>query len=149
MRKKEKHLLNEFTVLGSFAAVVLAGLAIGAVSLIANPPKQLIETAVPAGPSVSDYRSEVRQILMPFLQQVVVIEETGLPEGASETLSNMVSLTQERMLDLTVPAGEREAHLSMVILLDQWTRALSGVNSDLSGVISRTSRLMLKYPWLK
>ena len=147
-KKKDFTLLNEFTVLGVFVVVALAGLAIGAVSLIMDyqkygPPKPIV-----LAPTAADYRVEARAVVGPFLGQAAVIGQGVSPEGAEELMGELVDMTQERLLGMTVPATERDAHLSMVILLDQWRRALDGTDLDMSGVVSRTDDLLVDYPWL-
>ena len=63
-------------------------------------------------------------------------------------MTDLIEMTQSRLLGMTVPASERDAHLSIVILLDQWRVALSGTQMDISGVVGRTDGLLFDYPWL-
>ncbi len=148
MRKKDQHFFNEFTILGVFVAVALIGLIAAGVSLLAQPRFAPVGVPTVQAPTSEEYRVEARSVVMPFLSQAAVISANPMPEGASETMSDLVDLTQERLLGMTVPASERDVHLSMVILLDQWRRALNGTDADLSGVIDRTDGLLKDYPWL-
>ncbi|MEA3248968.1 MAG: hypothetical protein U9Q03_01265 [Patescibacteria group bacterium] len=148
MSKKKVTFFNEFTILGTFVVVALAGLAIGAVSLIADYQKYGPVEPLVTAPPVGEYRAEARAVVAPFLGQAAVISQVVVPEGADRVMGDLVDMTQERLLGMTVPATERDAHLSMVILLDQWRRALSGTELDMAGVATRTDGLLADYPWL-
>jgi len=148
MRKKKSQLFNEFAVLGVFVIVAFAGLIVGAVSIVTQAQEARNPEPVATAPSASEYRSQARAVFEPFLTQVRIIGEGTLPTGAGAVMSNLVDLTQERLLGMTVPTTERDAHLSMVILLDQWRRAIEGTQTDLAGVVSRTDSLLEDYPWI-
>lgn len=148
MSKKKEHLFNEFTILGAFVVVALSGLIVGSISLIIQANAERDSAPEATAPTARDYRAEAKAVITPFLGQAAVISQGVFPEGTDTAMSDLVDLTQERLLGLTVPASEREVHLSMVILLDQWRRALNGTDRDMAGVIARTDKLLIDYPWL-
>jgi len=148
MRKKKSQLFNEFTILGVFVIIAMAGLIVGAVSIATQSQEVRDPEPVVSGPTASEYRAQASAVFEPFLTQVRIIGDGTLPDGAGSVMSDLVNLTQERLLGMTVPSSERDAHLSMVILLDQWRRAIEGTQMDVAGVVLRTESLLEDYPWI-
>jgi len=148
MSLKRLFVFNEFTIVGVFVAVVFVGLVVGLVSAIsAATPTEPVASVVTA-PTLIEYRTEARAVLAPFLSQAETVDSEALTEEAQIALVDLASRTQERLLRIRVPASEREAHLSFVVVLDQWKNALAGTSDDLEGVLDRTALLVQKHRWV-
>ena len=136
MRHKEKKetWFNEFFVLGSFVAVVTAGLAyVGIMALVWEPSAPPAPAVPQFQMSVEEYRTEARDILTPFLGQVRDADPEAVMDGAA-MLAELAAKTQERLIRMRVPGEAKDAHLTLVLLLDAWKLAADVVAA---------------YPWLK
>jgi hypothetical protein len=100
-----------------------------------------------SAPSAADYRQQVRLILEPFFE-LVASYPAAAGVSADPVLAQVVAGWQQELLALTVPAAEREAHLSAVLLLDQWQRALNGSPLDGGRALASVDQLLSDYPWL-
>ena len=141
--------LNELTVVAVFFAIVAIGLIVTLFSLDLVPESSLQGDVVQArkAPTVEEYRSEARDVLSPFLEQARMI---GSDQAAyDETVFlGLVDKTQERLLRLIVPVQGQEAHLSFVLLLEQWRRAINGSVSDQAQAPDNTQKVIAANPWL-
>lgn len=115
-----------------------------------SPPRinQSAETTVTvSAPSVSEYRQQVQLGLEPFFALAA-----SYPDNADVSPDPILSETirgwQQRLLALRVPSAEREAHLSVVLLLDQWRRALDGSVLDGNRALATVDQLVADYPWM-
>ncbi len=146
--KQEKAIFSRFAVVGVFVAVVLVGLGYGLLIIVLDAnltePKQ---SAVLQVPTVIEYRAEAGTVMAPFLGQIETLQMGAITEDAGEAIADLAGRTQDRLLRMRVPSSERDAHLSFVILLDQWKRAVN-VEGDISGVLRRTNELVEKYRWI-
>ncbi len=149
MKKHRNPWVNQLTVLGVFFAVVLVGLIYGLANMDLSGLGSGTNASAPVAPppTVDEYRSSAEQILSPFLTQASKM--TG-PDLASPdpVMVDLVQKTQELLLRLKVPKEEKEAHLSFVLLLDQWRRALSGSVADQQSVFDNTHAVISQNPWL-
>jgi hypothetical protein len=127
------------------------GLLAGATFIALFP--QLAEvgavTAVTAAPTSDEYRAQAADVLSPFVSQVSAMAPSDFGRAGTE-MTAFAAKTQEALLALRVPGELREAHLSFVLLLDQWKRALSaaGTEADRAVAVERTRSLLVTYPWL-
>ncbi len=147
MKNKHDHWLNQLTVLGVFFAVVLIGLIYGLLNMDLTGLQQPLSAPVQPAPTVEQYQADAEEILSPFLVQASKMTAADLA-SADPVLIDLVQKTQERLLRLRVPKEEKEAHLSFVLLLDQWRRALSGSSADQGSVLDNTHAVVSQNAWL-
>ncbi len=140
--------LNELTVVGVFFAVIAIGLvyALFHLNLTPTSPAQPAAPVVKA-PTIEEYQSEARSVLAPFLEQAAAVDSGSLA-AADEVFGALIDKTQERLLRVRVPAQARETHLSFVLLLEQWRRALKGSAADQDRAADMTVKLTSANPWL-
>jgi len=147
-KNKKREVWDELIVLGVFVAVCTAGLVyLGYISLRDTAVEEAPRIVVASAPSPEDYRKSCREIVRPFFEQVQQMTVAGIEAGGDD-LAALASKTQERLLRLRVPSGERDAHLQLVLLLDKWKRAGQGSVPDRSDVLSKTQELLASYTWI-
>lgn len=148
MKQQKAIFFNEFTVLGIFVASILIGLTFGLVFWLSaqSSSADMIkhENRVP---TVIEYRTDVASVMTPFLVQAESIKTNKVTDDAGEAIIDLANLTQDRLLRMRVPGSEREAHLSFVILLDQWKQAVKS-GGDLVGVLQRTQKITDEHRWI-
>lgn len=151
MEHRKHHIFSEFLVLGIFAAVIAAGFGFAAWTAYRSEVLQN-ETPVEAeAPTVEGYRAEARSVMVPFLDQVSVLENDSLSDQVSESLLTLASTIQERLLRMRVPSSERDAHLSFVTLIDRWRQMISSSEDsgeDIESLHRQTSDLSVRFSWL-
>ncbi len=146
-RKKTSDLATgEFVILAAFVVAVTVGLLYGAV-IVAVSGNRPAAVAPPAAPTVDAYRAEAQGVLAPFFEQAQRMTSADLAAPSSE-LVDLVAKTQERLLRLVVPKEEKDVHLALVLLLEQWKRALAGSAADREAVIDKTRQMIAKNRWL-
>lgn len=141
--------LNEFTVFGAFLVISLTVLLYGAATALFadRSPEEIMTAVVPIAPTVEEYRTEASRAAAGFLRQAATLTVESIPL-AGEALPALVEVTEQRMLDLRVPAEMREVHLRVVLLLNQWKRALAGSAEEQTDAIEATRTLLETEPWL-
>ncbi|HTK05098.1 MAG TPA: hypothetical protein VL500_05930 [Candidatus Eisenbacteria bacterium] len=144
--------IDEFTVFGAFVAVAVFGLvygivavAVGKFDVSAGYEEPLLQPVEP--PTELEYQTEARDVLSPFFGQALTMRQEDL-SGDNSAMLQLVEKTQDRLLRVRVPADYREFHLSAVLLLDQWKRALAGSKPDRDAALGKTQELAKKSPWL-
>jgi len=149
MPTHQRKWLSEMTVVAVFFAVIAIGLVYALFHLTASPSPSTLQVVQPPvkAPTLSEYRSETKSVLAPFLAQASAVTPEQL-ETADPVFKDLVVKTQERLLRILVPAEARQAHLSFVLLLDQWKRALMGSSSDQARVVDMTAKVTSANPWL-
>ena len=151
MHRRKPH-PNEFTVIGAFVLAGTLSLVVGGTALLLLSRQEVFTSLTPQleprkAPTVAEYRAEARTVLSPFLEQAANMTEEDIGSGDAIVLG-LVEKTQERLLNMIVPADERDAHLAFVLLLDQWKRALKGSAADIARVGDSTSGTVDAYPWV-
>jgi hypothetical protein len=106
------------------------------------------EEATMQAPSVDGYRQEAHDVLSPFVNQALEMDKEELG-GSDPLFLELTTRTQERLLRLRVPKEERDSHLTFVLLLDQWKRALEGSSPDRAVVLEGTTRVVAAHPWIQ
>ncbi len=141
--------LNELTVVGVFFVVIAIGLVYALLNLDLGPASsgENPDAAAVRAPTVEEYQGEARSVLTPFLEQAAAVDADGLA-AADEVFQALIDKTQERLLRVRVPAQARETHLSFVLLLEQWRRALRGTAADQARAADMTVKLTSANPWL-
>ena len=145
MEKRIHRLQNGLAISAVFFLVVAAGLAYGLFNLdtVATTPGPQ-----PAAVMTEDQnREEARSILGPFISQASGMSARSV-DSVGPIFSDLVAKTQDRLLRLRVPRDARDAHLSFVLLLDRWKRALDGSLSDKNKAIEQTATVLAAHPWL-
>ncbi len=142
---------NEFTVLVVFGVVGLGMLLFGGIFGLRDldlgaSEKRVVAPAVVA-PTTEAYQKETRDVMTPFLRQAANVQVQNFSADIPSMLE-LVTKTQELMLRVRVPKDSREAHLSFVLLLDQWKRALAGSKSDQAAVLAKTPELVAAHSWV-
>lgn len=140
---------NELTVVAVFFAVIIIGSVYAILNITLAPDAATSQNKAPAvkPPTLAEYRGEAKVAFGPFLEQAAVFRADQFG-AADQVFIDLIDKTQERLLRIRVPAGAREAHLSFVMLLDQWRRAFRGSGADRSLVSDSTSRVIAANPWL-
>lgn len=154
-RKKQREFrINEFTIFGAFVAVALFGLVYGAYVVVTGTDgigsieEELVDEVLPVAPTDDEYRADARDVLAPFVAQSAAMDETVF-SGDTGALRQLVEKTQERLLRVRVPASFRTTHLSFILLLDQWKRALDGSSADRDVVLDKTRDLVAENAWIQ
>ncbi|MEK9152189.1 MAG: hypothetical protein AAB692_02390 [Patescibacteria group bacterium] len=155
-RQRRSILFTEFAVLGGFVLAALIGyfVALGAVlwpaAAPAVAPEETLSAAAPAAPGIDEYRAEVSSVATPFLSQASRITADDFKTNAEAVagLSSLAQKTQERLLRVRVPGKERTTHLALVLLIEQWKRALAGSKLDRKAVVINTQHLIRDHDWL-
>jgi len=151
MEHKKRHIFSEFLVFGLFSAVIAAGLGFAVWTAYRSEVLQN-ETSVEAeAPTVEGYRAEARSVMVPFLDQVNVLEEGNLSDQVSESMLALSATIQERLLRMRVPGSERDAHLSFVTLIDRWRQTINpdeNSGEDIESLRQQTSDLSVRFSWL-
>lgn len=148
--KRHDSWLNEFTVFGAFVVVAFIGLlSLGAVVLFGKDAvTELAGVEAVTAPSVDAYQAEARQIMSAFLGSAGKLTIDDI-EGVKTELQAIVATTQTRLISVRVPSGERDAHLALVLLMEQWKRALAGSDIDQqTDVFQRTQDFIMAHPWI-
>lgn len=149
MARKTHHWLGgEMIVLGAFAATTLVGLAYGAISGLSHG--DIVPPAAPAplvAPSQEEYRAETADVMADFWEQSSRMTRDDL-KVPDPRFVDIVEKTQERLLRVRVPKDGRDAHLSFVLLLDQWKRALGGSAADQEKVFDKSEDVLTENPWI-
>ena len=151
-RKKSRFSTNEFTILGVFVAVAVFGLGYGLLSLVLGTAEfrtddlPFVQPVV--APTPEEYEADARDVLAPFLEQALLMRTEDLA-GDTGAMGQLVEKTQDRLLRVRVPKEYRDLHLSMVLLLDQWKRALAGSAPARDVVLDRTGEIVVANPWLQ
>jgi hypothetical protein len=138
--------MGPFVVVGVFVAVILLGLACGTWYFVRSVTGR--NAAPQSAPSAEAYRVEVASVARPFLAQALKMDDADLAAAGAD-LADLVAKTQERVLRLRVPGSERDAHLGLVLLLEQWKRAVSGDAESRSSVLERTRAFVNAHPWIQ
>jgi hypothetical protein len=140
---------NELTVVAVFFAVIAIGLVYALFHLtVTSAPGGFQAPPAVKAPTLGEYRSETKSVLAPFLAQAAAIRPEQIGPSAT-VFKDLVVKTQERLLRVRVPAEAREAHLSFVLLLEQWKRALQGSSADQAVVADMTAKVTSANSWLK
>lgn len=132
-----------------FFAVIAIGLTYAVFNLKMVP---VSKTPVPGAlklpppPTVEEYQQEVRSVLGPFLQQAVNVDPKNLA-AVDSVFTDLVVKTEDRLLRVRVPS-KSDAHVSFVMLLEKWKRALSGSRFDQDQVSQATREVLAASPWL-
>jgi hypothetical protein len=149
MNAKRNHWLGgEMIVLGAFASAVLVGLAYGVFATVVPRDTPATEAVpVPVAPTQEEYRTEAVAVMADFWQQSANVTAEGL-RNPDPRFVEIVTKTQERLLRVRVPKEDRDAHLTFVLLLDQWKRALNGSTLDQERVFEKSETVRTANPWI-
>lgn len=156
---------NQFTVLIGFVIAVLFMLAFGGIyiyfgakkvaesvpsaDVVANNVARPQEEALQGPPpSAEEYQIEIKSVAGPFFASVAQMQQADVLDAPAE-LSSLVGETQERLFTERVPSEFRETHLSLVLLLDQWKRALAGNAIDQQTALAKTDEFLAANAWLQ
>lgn len=148
--KKSGHSIwDKFLVLGVFVSFVGAGFIYIGVTLwrLSGPAYGVPAISVASAPSSEEYQADCREISGPFLKQASVVDPEKIGIVGPE-LSKMAEATKQRLLRLKVPTADRDAHLRLVLLLDQWKKASTGSADLAADAVARTAALLADFPWL-
>lgn len=151
-QKKRRVLINEFTILGVFIAVVVFGLLYGVLLAVTGTLFPDVRGAFPAAqpvvaPTMAEYEVEAREVLAPFFTQALQMAPADFA-GDTGAMLQLVQKTQDRLLRVRVPKEYQDAHLGFVLLLDQWKRALAGSGPDREVVLQKTKDQAAANQWL-
>ena len=148
--KKSGHSVwDKFLVLGVFVAFVGAGFIYIGVLLwgAARGSAAVPVIAVASGPSSEEYQASCRDIAGPFLRQAEAVDPAQIGSVGPE-LAKLAEATRQRLMRLRVPAPDRDAHLRLILLLDEWKKAAAGSADDAASAAAHTADLLAAFPWL-
>lgn len=148
---KESRTIGEFIVFGLVISVACVALLYGITLVFNASPKNdsmSAETQQPVvvAPSTTEYDSSASDVMTPFLQQAALVTPASFT-GDLSLLGDLVTKTEDRLLRLRLPAERRDAHLSAVLLLGSWKRAIAGSAQDQNDVLSATAEFVKTAPW--
>ena len=132
-----------------FMIVVSGAFIWGVYRLTIVDPSVFLEQPVSTAPSVEDYRASAVKVMEPFFVQISVYDEPGEEITTDRLSSELVLRVQSEMIAMIVPVSEREAHLSFVLLLDQWERVWSVSSLDSKRATLSAQQAIDKYPWIQ
>jgi hypothetical protein len=141
--------LSQAAVVGVFFAVIAIGLIYAVFHLqVVSAPSSLPEAMKPLPPpTVEEYQTEVRSVFGPFLQQAANINVLDLA-SIDTVFVSLIEKTEDRLLRVRVPSAQRETHLSFVMLLEKWKRAVGGSQADQKQISQATKDVATANPWL-
>jgi len=151
--RKDRHTIGEFLVLGAVVAAACVGVLYGVYrgfkkSDVTPVPAAADDQAQPvlAAPAPEEYDTSAQEVMAPFLQQAASVTEASF-DGDLSALGELVTKTEERLLRVRVPADRRDTHLSAVLLLGAWKRAIAGSVQDRKTVLSATATFAASASW--
>ncbi|MFA6603587.1 MAG: hypothetical protein WCT10_01940 [Patescibacteria group bacterium] len=147
MDEKKHRLINRFAVFAVFGLAVIAGIGYGVLNLRVLPVAEAPASEVVTAPSEAEYRTAAGSVLTPFFVQAQKLDETAFT-AIDPIFVDLIDKTQERLLRLRVPGADQNIHLSCVLLLEQWRRAMSGSKADQKLVLANTRDLLGENSWL-
>jgi hypothetical protein len=150
MQKRRDSWRNEFTVFGAFVAVAFLGLfTLGLVAVFGSGASDgLAGAELVTAPTVAQYRDGARQSMSAFLGAAGQLTLEDIP-GVREDLLTIVQTTQDRLIAMRVPSDERDAHLALVLLMEQWKRGLDADDEGkLTAVFLQTQDFIAAHPWI-
>ncbi|MFH2062529.1 MAG: hypothetical protein ABIJ46_00025 [bacterium] len=149
MKHENRNNSSRFLAVGFFAVLVVAGLSYGIWSAYRSAGSRANQTIEVSAPTVEEYRSEASVVVAPFLEQMSALPDGELSDQTNDSLLSLAATTQERLLRMTVPGSERDAHLSFVTLIDRWRRIADGQDGDRESIRQQATDLLIRYDWLK
>ncbi len=148
--KKTGHSVwDKFLILGVFVSFVGAGFLYIGILLwrSSRSPAAAPAIAVTSGPSSDEYRADCRDIAAPFLRQASAVNPAQIGVVGPE-LAKLAEATRQRLMRLRVPAPDRDAHLRLILLLDEWKRAAVGSADEAASATAHTADLLDSFHWL-
>lgn len=151
--RKDRHTIGEFLVLGVIVAAACVGVLYGVFMAFkkgdaspssATPDAQ--DQPAPVAPAPEEYDASAQEVMAPFLQQAALVTDASF-DGDLTALGDLVTKTEERLLRVRVPADRRDTHLSAVLLLGSWKRAIAGSAQDRKDVLSATATFAASASW--
>jgi hypothetical protein len=152
-RKMPPPTFTEYAVFGLLVSVVLFGVFFSVFSFFAKGGRGgsnvsvAVSQPTPVAPTASQYQDEVRGVMAPFLEQAQKMTSADFSADNS-AMNDLATKTQDRMIGIRVPKEYKDAHLSFVLLLAQWSRALGGSVTDQAAVLQKTAEVIAADPWL-
>ncbi len=148
--KRHDSWLNEFTVFGTFIAVSFVGfLYVGTMFVFGGKGGfDASGMEMVTAPTVGAYHEDARSVMEPFFGVAGQLTVDDI-DGVREELLTIVETTQGRLIDLRVPSEEREAHLALVLLMEQWKRVLPDADTEqYAEAFVRTQDFVVAHPWI-
>lgn len=161
----KKGFFSEYTVFGVFIAVAAFGLIFGGVlammggewgdgtvQIVEVENEELVLPPEPVtAPGKDEYRLAARSAVFPFLLKLQNVPRDGEWKNTDYGLRQAAIDTQAGLLKITVPVEERDEHLALVLLFDQWKRAVDGSASDRRAVIKKLDAMLATggFDWLQ
>ena len=135
-----------FRILMIVAALAAIGLVYWTMRL-AKRELELSPITVTA-PTSSEYESQAKNILGPFFVATDSIKNPAQLKSAGVTLEPIIKTAEDQLLQLRVPASDKDAHLNLVLLLEKWQRLVAGSAKDLAATVTKTNQVKVDYVWL-
>ncbi len=150
--KKHRFTLDEFFILEVFLAAAAFGLLCGVLFVMISTSQVSVPAVFAPAPTVEtddEYHAAAKDVMAPFFAQAITMKSSDIAV-ADPTMRELAKKTQDRLLRLDhIPKSEQTTHLSCVLLLGQWLRALDGSVVDALVVHDKTVALLKENPWLQ
>jgi hypothetical protein len=146
--KQDKAYFNRLSGIVILVVIGLFAIGYGSFMVLKSIAPEKEDSLILSPPTVIEYRTEAGSVLEPFLGQVEALSHGDISDDAGSALAELAARTQERLLRMRVPSSERDAHLTFVILLDQWQIAADS-GGDIVPVLQRTNEAVESYRWVK
>ena len=146
--------LYRFPVFTIFIVLVTVGIFFGMISAIVSSRRgqypQNQQLAASQTEATAQYQSQASEATKIFFDQarVVIATKNNKPASWPSAFAPLVSSTKSALVAMRVPADMRTTHLSLVLLLDKWQRAIDGSSADQKNVFVVTTQFLAKNPWL-
>jgi hypothetical protein len=152
-RTKSGHwVVTEYTVLEVFLGIAAFGLLVGSLfSVLYGGTGGEDASALPPPSAMSDddYQAQVRSITAPFLAEAAKVRTRADVAKEGPSALDLVTSTEDGLVRMDrIPSEERDVHLSLVLLLDKWKRALTGSAADADALVAKTDEVLGAVPWL-
>lgn len=151
MPTKHNRWLSQAAVVGVFFAVIAIGLIYAVFNMkVVSAPRTSLPAALRLPPplTVSAYQAEAKSVFGPFMQQALRIGPAD-PAYADPVFSSLIQKTEDSLLRMErLPSSVRDAHLSFVMLLEKWKRAVGGSRADQEQLARATRAVADANPWL-
>lgn len=144
------HEVREFPPIMAFIAAFTLTLIVGGVGFtyaIGGGPhgSELAPAKAPHVPSMDEYRTALLKAAGGFLTDASAMDTAGVL-SADPSLLGRAQKARDRVIAVVAPAKE-DVHLSLVLLLDKWIRALQGDPVESVNVVPATADFLERYPW--
>ncbi len=147
--KKFDFLSEKFLAVAVFFAVIVLGAIVGLTYIAITKAKSPVHSApIVFAETEEEYHAAAKEVMMPFFLQAEKMTAADVRAVAPE-MRELVQKTQDRLLRMErIPKEAQSAHLSFVLLLGSWLRALDGGGAGADALITKTAEIRNEQSWV-